>query len=56
MRVYFLGGNIVEIADVSANTKIWIHEDGTFATGFEYPSDFLPSLTNEDTNDDAMPE
>ena len=29
VRVYFLGGNIVEISDVSTNTKIWVHEDGT---------------------------
>lgn len=44
VHVLFAGGNTVTISNVEANQKIWIHEDGSYALGWSFPTEFIPAV------------
>lgn len=44
ITVSFIGGAQVSIGPVEVNQRIWIHEDGSYATGWAPPDGFLPPL------------
>ena len=47
LTVSFIGGEEVTIGPVDANQRIWIHEDGSYATGWAAPEGFLPPVAEE---------
>jgi hypothetical protein len=44
ITVWFLGGESVTIGPVEVNQRIWIHEDGSYESGWAPPVGFLPVL------------
>lgn len=47
LTVSFIGGEEVTIGPLDANQRIWIHEDGSYATGWAAPEGFLPPVAEE---------
>ena len=50
LQVFFLGGTVIDVPNVPANGKIWIHEDGSTYTGFDVPIEFFPPLLDPPEN------
>ena len=47
LTVSFIGGEEITIGPVDTNQRIWIHEDGSYATGWGAPEGFLPPVAEE---------
>ena len=45
--VYFPGGNTVTLTDLEVNQKLWVHEDGTYTSGFAWPGQLTPADAGE---------
>ena len=42
LRVFFPGGTTITLNDIEADQQLWIHEDGTMATGLDFPGEMIP--------------
>jgi hypothetical protein len=49
VTVRFTGGNTVVLDNVSANQRIWVHEDGSWDVGMDYPVNMLPPQLTQDS-------